>query len=109
MKLKKTQLFDSVIKLMKPSCVVPGMNKRGYHTFFILRITLMSLRILGEPLSNKHNYRTFSESSPASLKVHCIENILSHSSGKFRDSLTVDDLSSMNGCSEFHFCTIFIH
>ena len=36
-------------------------------------------RISSEPLlpiSNKHNYKTFSEGSPASL-VHCIGNIMS--------------------------------
>ena len=55
---------------------------------------------------NKHN---FSKSPPASL-VHCIENVLSHSSGKCRDSLAIADLSSTNnGCSEFHLCTIIIH
>ena len=44
----------------------------------------MLSRILGEPLlsiSNKHNYKAFSKSPPASL-VHCIDNILSHTSGK---------------------------
>ena len=63
----------------------------------------MSSRISSEPLmsiSNKHNYKTISKSPTASL-LHCIGNILSHSSGKWRDSLTV--------CSEFHLRTIFIH
>ena len=44
----------------------------------------MYSRIFGEPLrsiSNKHNYKAFSKSPPASL-VHCIENVLSHTSGK---------------------------
>ena len=71
----------------------------------------MLSRIFGEPLmsiSNKHNYKTFSESPPASL-VRRIENILSHSSGKCHDSLTIADMSFTNGCSEFHLCTIFIH
>ena len=41
----------------------------------------MLSRIFSEPLgsiSNKHNYKTFSESPPASLLLHCIENILSN-------------------------------
>ena len=72
----------------------------------------MLSRIFGEShmsvLSDKHNNKTFSESPPVSL-IHCIKNILSYSSGKCRDSLTTADLSSTNGCSEFHLCTIFIH
>ena len=71
----------------------------------------MLSRIFGEPLMyiiSKHNYKTFSKSPPASL-VHCIENVLSRSSGKCRDSLAIADLSFTNGCSEFHLCTIFIH
>ena len=71
----------------------------------------MLSRISSEPfmsISNKHNYETFSKSSPASL-IHCIGDILSHSSGKWRDSLTMAALSFTNGCSEFHLCTIFIH
>ena len=55
--------------------------------------------ISSEPLmsiSNKHNYKTFSKSPPASL-LHCIRNILSHSSGKCRDSLTMAALSLTNG------------
>ena len=71
----------------------------------------MLSRISSEPLmsiSNKHNYKTFSESPTTSL-LHCIGNILSHSSGKWRESLTVVALSFINGCSEFHRCTIFIH
>ena len=71
----------------------------------------MLTRISSEPLmsiSNKHNCKTFSESPPASL-IHCTGNILSHSSGKWRDSLTMAALSFTNGCSQFHFCTIFIH
>ena len=42
--------------------------------------------------SNKHNYKTFSKSPPASL-LHYIINVLSHSSGKWRDSLTMTALS----------------
>ena len=79
--------------------------------FFVRRITLMLSRISSEPLmsiSNKHNYKTFSKRPTASL-LHCIGNILSHSSGKWRDSLTVAALSFTNGCSTFHLCTIFIH
>ena len=60
-------------------------------------------------ISNKHNHKTFSESPDASL-LHCMENILSRSSGKFRDSLTMAVMCFTNGCSEFfHLCTIFIH
>ena len=59
-------------------------------------------------ISNKHNNKTFSKSPPGSL-LYCIGSILSHSSGKWRDSLTMAALSFTNGCSEFHICTIFIH
>ena len=55
----------------------------------------MLSRIFSEPLlstSNKHDYKTFSKSRPACL-LHCIGNILSHSSGKWRDSLTMAALS----------------
>ena len=55
----------------------------------------MLLRISSQLLmsiSNKHNYKTFSESPTASL-LHCIGNILSYSSGKWRDSLTMYALS----------------
>ena len=48
------------------------------------------------------NYRTFSKSSPASL-VHCIENVLSHSSEKCRDFLAIADLNSTRGCSDSTF------
>ena len=75
----------------------------------------MLSRISSEPLmsilmsiSNKHNYKTFSKRPPASL-IHCIRNILSHSSGKWHDSLTMAALSFTNRCSEFHLSTIFIH
>ena len=67
--------------------------------------------ISSEPLmsiSNEHNYKTFSKSPPASL-LHCIGNILSHSSGKWRYSLTMAALSFTNGCSEFHLNTKFIN
>ena len=76
--------------------------------FFVQRITLMLSRISTEPpmsISNKHNYKTFLKSLPASL-LNCIGNILSHSSGKWRDSLTMAALSFTNGCSP---STIFIH
>ena len=78
---------------------------------FVWRITLILSTISSEPLmsiSNKHNYKTFSKSPPASL-LHCIGNILSHSSGKWRDSLIMAALSFTNGCSEFRLCTIIIH
>ena len=61
----------------------------------------MLSRISSEPfmsISNKHNYKTFSRSPPASL-LHCMRNILSHSSGKWRDSLTMAALSFTRGCS----------
>ena len=47
-------------------------------------------------LCDKHNYRSFTKSAPASFLLHCIENILNHSSGKCRDSLTMAALSSPN-------------
>ena len=66
-------------------------------------------------ISNEHNYKTFSKSPPVFL-LYCIGNILSHSPGKWRDSLTMAALSSTNeSCTfvqyffEFHLCTIFIH
>ena len=71
----------------------------------------MLSRISGEPLtfiSNKHNYNIFSKSPTASL-LHCIGNTLSHSYGKWRDSLTMAALSFPNGCSVFYLCAIFIH
>ena len=67
----------------------------SYIFFFVRRITLILSRISTEPLmsiSNKHNYKTFSESPHASL-IHCVGNILSHSSGNWRDSLTMAALS----------------
>ena len=51
--------------------------------------------ISSEPLisiSNKHNYKTFPRCPTASL-LHCIGNILSLPSGKWRDSLTMAALS----------------
>ena len=71
----------------------------------------MLSRIFSEPImsvSNKHIYKTFSKSPTASL-LYCIRNILSHSSGKWRDSPTMAALSFTNGCSELHLCTMFIH
>ena len=59
-------------------------------------------------ISNKHRHKTFSKSHPASL-LHCIGKILSYSSGKWRDSLTMAALSFTNGCSVFHLGTILIH
>ena len=56
--------------------------------------------------SNKHSYKTFSESPPASL-LRCIGTILSHSSGKWRDSLTMAALSFTNRCSEFHLYKVY--
>ena len=71
----------------------------------------MLSRISSEPfmsINNKYNYKTFSKSPHASL-LHCIGNILSHLSGKWRDSLTMAALRFTNGGSEFHLYTIFIH
>ena len=71
----------------------------------------MLLKVSSEPLvsiSNKYSYKTFSKSRPASL-LHYIGNILSHSSGKWHDFLTMAALSFTNGCSEFHLRTIFVH
>ena len=116
MKLQKIQFFYLVIKLMKPLLyqeLVRNEKLRDVSLsyFVVRRITLMLSRISSEPLmsiSNKHNYKTFSKRPTASL-LHCIGNILSHSSGKWRDSLTVAGLSFTNRCFEFHLCTIFIH
>ena len=61
----------------------------------------MLLRISSELLisiSNKHNYSTFSKNPPVSL-LHCIGNVLSHSSGKWHDSLTMAAPSFSSGCS----------
>ena len=65
--------------------------------------------------SNKHNYKTFTKSPPASF-LHCIENILNHSSGKenilnhssgkYRYSSTMTALSFTKSTG---LCTIFIH
>ena len=72
----------------------------------------MLSRISSEPVmsvSGKHNHKTFLKSPPSSL-LNCIGNILSHSSRKWRDSLTMAALSFTNGCSEFYLCTsIYIH
>ena len=78
--------------------------------FFVRRITLMLSRISSELLmsiSNKHNYKTFSE-SPAAYLLHCTGNILSYSSEKWRDFLTMAALSFTSGCSEFYLCTISV-
>ena len=56
-------------------------------------------------ISNKHNYNTFTKFPSASL-LHCIENILNHSSGKFPDSLTIADMSFTKSTG---LCTIFTH
>ena len=81
---------------MKPFAVRDEkLREVSVSYYFVLRIALMLSRIFSEPLtsiSNKHNYKTFSKSPPASL-LHCIENILSHSSRKCRDSLTMAAVS----------------
>ena len=43
-------------------------------------------------ISNKLNYQTFTKSPPASL-LHGIEDVFNHSSGKYRNSLTMAALS----------------
>ena len=48
-------------------------------------------------ITNKHNYKTFTK-NPSASSLHCNENILNHSCGKFRGSLTKGAL-----------CTTFIH
>ena len=66
----------------------------------------MLSRISSEPLmsiSSKHNYKTFSESPPASF-LYYIGNTLSHSSGKWRVSLTMAALRLSNGYFKFHLC-----
>ena len=112
-KLKKTQLFYFiVIKSTKPFAVTKAcmrwknQERYRYH-FFVVIITLL-LRIFSKALmskSDKHNYKTFTKSPPAPF-LHCIENILNHSSGKCRDSLTMAALSFTMSTS---LCTIFIH
>ena len=82
MKLKKTQLFYLVIKLIKPSLYHglvrdEKLREASVSYFLVRRITLMLSRISSEPLmslGNKHNYKTFPKSPPASL-LHCIGNI----------------------------------
>ena len=118
MKLKKTQLFCLVIKLAKPFAVFPrlyqmlmrdeNLREVSVLNIFVLIITLMLSRIFSEALisiSNKHSYKIFTESRPTSF-LHCVENILNHSSGKCRDSLTMAALSFTNSAG---FCTVFIH
>ena len=112
-KLKKTQLFCLVINEIKPFAVPKGCArwkiKKGIDIiFFVLIITLMLLRIFSETLmciSNKQNYKTFTKGPPAFL-LHCIENILNHSSGKSRDSLKMVALSFIKPTGLY---TIFIH
>ena len=107
MKLKMAQLFYLVIKLMKPFAV-PNEKLREVSVsyFFVRRITLMLSRISSEPpllsISNKHNFKIFFKSPPASM-LHCIRNILSHSSGKWRNSLTMAALSFTNHAPSFTF------
>ena len=60
------------------------------------------------PITNKQKYKTFSKRTPASL-LHCIGNILSHSSGNWREFYNNGRSGFTNGCSEFQLCTIFIH
>ena len=100
--LKETQLFYLVIKLMKhftvPRTCTGWKTKTGIGIIFCRAENYTDYREFSvrhlKSISNKDNYKTFLKGPPASL-LHCIENILSHSSGKCHDSPT-------NGCSEFH-------
>ena len=56
-------------------------------------------------ISNKHNFTTLKKKSLASL-LHCIENLLNHSPGRRRDSLTMAALSFTKSTG---LCAIFIH
>ena len=78
-------------------CCTKGLYEKGklrevsVSYVFVRRITLMLSRISSEILmciSNKHNYKTFSE-SPTAYLLHCTGNILSYSSEKWRDFLTM--------------------
>ena len=84
-------------------------TKRGTGVILVMVIiTLRVSRIFSEALMSKrekHNYKTFTKSSPTSL-LHCIEKIWNHSSGKCRDSLTIAALSFTMSTG---LCTIFIH
>ena len=76
--------------------------------YFGLIIILMLSIIFIEALmsiSDKHNYKAFTKSRPASLS-HYIENIFYHSSGKCRNSLTMAALSFTKSSG---LCTISIH
>ena len=57
-------------------------------------------------ISNKHNHKTFTKSAPASL-LHCIENILNHSSGKCRNSLS--SMAALSFTKSTGLCIKFIH
>ena len=57
-------------------------------------------------ISNKHNHKAFTKSPPASL-LHCIENILNHSSGKYRNSLSSKTALSFTKSTDLG--TKFIH
>ena len=114
MKLKEAQLFDLVIKLTKPfavpkACARDGKLKEVLVSYlFVLIIKLKISRIFSEALvsvSNRHNYKTSTKGPPASL-LHCIENILNHSSGKCHDSLSMAALSLTKSTG---ISTIFIH
>ena len=77
----------------------------------MLITTLTLAKIFSEAsISNKHNYKTFSKSPPASLLHICVENILNHSSGKCCDSLTIAALSFIKstGFVQYLFANISI-
>ena len=76
--------------------------------FFVLIIALMLSKVFSEAhmsLSNKRNYKSFTKDPPVSL-LHCIENVLNHSSGKCHDSLT---MAALNLTKSTDLCTIFVH
>ena len=56
-------------------------------------------------ISDKHDFKTFTKSLPASL-LHCIENILNHLSGKCRDFPT---MAAPIFTKSTGLCAIFTH
>ena len=116
MKLKKAQLFYLVIKLMKLFLLFQGLIRDDK-----LREGLVSycfstenyIDVIGELLIsiiNKHNQKNTTRKPSQKVLLHLgTLHGKRHLSGKCRDSLAIADLSSTNGCSEFHLCTIFTH
>ena len=78
-----------------------------YHYFFVLIITLKLSKIFSDALmfiGNKPTTRHSQKSSCIFARFHL--NILNHSSGNYRDSLTMAALSFIKSSG---LCTIFIH